>query len=240
MWSDEFDGPEINRSNWTFDIGGWGWGNGESQYYTDRPENARVENGNLVITLRRESYGGSAYTSARLTTKGLREFQYGRLEARIRVPGGVGTWPAFWMLGSRFNPSSGNPDEQWPNVGEIDIMEHVGRQPTTLINAMHGPGYSGGAGIARWRDTGIDLSQDFHVFGIEWDESGITWTFDGATVSDVRRSAVSGGPWVFDQPFFFLLNVALGGTLGGAIDPGLLLPREMLVDYVRVYQTQAG
>ncbi|MCA9923575.1 MAG: glycoside hydrolase family 16 protein, partial [Anaerolineales bacterium] len=127
VWSDEFDGDEINRSNWTFDIGGWGWGNGEAQYYTDRPENARVENGLLVIEARQEKFEDSYYTSARLLTQGLHAFQYGRIEARIKVPGGIGTWPAFWMLGDNFGRDTEDPTQSnWPNVGEIDIMEYVG------------------------------------------------------------------------------------------------------------------
>ena len=129
VWNDEFDGDTIDRSNWTYDIGGWGWGNGEAQYYTDRPDNARVQNGLLVIEADSEQFEGSYYTSARLLTQGLREFQYGYIEARIKVPDGVGTWPAFWMLGANFGRETEDPDDSnWPDVGEIDIMEYAGQR----------------------------------------------------------------------------------------------------------------
>lgn len=137
-WSDEFDGDAIDLANWTYDIGGWGWGNGEAQYYTDRVENARAENGLLVIELRQEEFEESFYTSARLKSQGLQEFQYGRIEARIRVPKGAGTWPAFWMLGSGFEEDSPDPAKQWPNIGEIDIMEYVGREPDLVLGTVHG------------------------------------------------------------------------------------------------------
>ena len=240
VWSDEFSGTAIDRSNWTFDIGGWGWGNGEAQYYTDRTENARVENGQLVIELRKENYLGSAYTSARLKSQGLREFQYGRMEARIKVPTGVGTWPAFWMLGHTFNPQSGIVANHWPNVGEIDVMEYVGREPRQVIGALHGPGYSGGAGIATRRDVGFALADDFHLFAVDWDPSGITWLFDGEPFATIPRERVGDREWVYDQPFFMLLNLALGGSLGGNFALDLGFPIFMYVDYVRVYQEIDG
>lgn len=232
VWSDEFNGTTIDRSNWRFDIGGWGWGNGESQYYTDRLENARVENGALVIEARRENFGGSEYTSARLLSQGLREFQYGRIEARVKVPAGVGTWPAFWMLGTGFGQ---DPSRTWPDVGEIDIMEYVGREPSSVIGALHGPGYSGANGLATRAPQNFRIADDWHVFAVEWDATGISWFIDGSQFARVTPGDVAGG-WVFDQPFFLILNLALGGTLGGSIDPELEFPLRYLVDYVRVYQ----
>jgi beta-glucanase (GH16 family) len=236
VWSDEFDGDEIDRSSWTYDIGGWGWGNGEAQYYTDRPENARLQNGLLVIELRREEYDGSYYTSARLKTQGLREFQYGRIEARIKVPRGAGTWPAFWMLGTDFDPESDDPSRQWPNVGEIDIMEYVGREPDLVIGTVHGPGYAGSAGISQWNRQEFEIADDFHTFAIDWDTEGIRWLFDGETYFDLPRERVGRREWVFDQPFFMILNLALGGTLGGTVALDLEFPIQYYVDYVRVYQ----
>jgi beta-glucanase (GH16 family) len=236
VWSDEFDGAEIDRSNWTYDIGGWGWGNGEAQHYTDRPENARLQNGLLVIELRRERYEDSYYTSARLKTQGLREFQYGRIEARIKVPEGTGTWPAFGMLGAGFDPESDDPSTQWPNVGEIDVMEHVGREPDLVIGTIHGPGYAGSAGISQWNRQEFPIADDFHTFAIDWDANGIRWSFDGEVFFDVPPERVGRREWVFDQPFFLILNLALGGTLGGTIAPDLALPVQYYVDYVRVYQ----
>jgi beta-glucanase (GH16 family) len=241
VWNDEFDGDAIDPANWTFDIGGWGWGNGEAQYYTDREENARVRNGLLVIELRQEKYEGSYYTSARLKTQGLRAFQYGRIEARIKVPRGVGTWPAFWMLGDGFGRDPDDPTKSnWPDVGEIDIMEHVGREPDLVVGTVHGPGYAGAGGLTRWSRREFDIADDFHVFAIDWDEEGIRWYFDGEVYYDLARDVVGDREWVFDQPFFVILNLALGGTLGGTIALDLELPVQMYVDHVRVYQAVAG
>ena len=231
VWSDEFNGSSINSSNWRYDIGGWGWGNGESQYYTDRQENARVSDGALIIEAHKEDYLGSSYTSARLLTQNLREFQYGRIEARVKVPAGTGTWPAFWMLGTGL----GEPGRTWPNVGEIDILEYVGREPNVVIGALHGPGYSGGGAIDKWSVQNYEIANDWHVLAVEWNYSGITWFLDGNQFHSVTRDAVP-GEWVFDQPFFIILNLAIGGTLGGQIDQNLQFPLRYYIDYVRVYQ----
>jgi beta-glucanase (GH16 family) len=236
VWSDEFDGDTIDLANWTYDIGGWGWGNGEAQYYTDRPENSRTQNGLLVIELREEQYEGSYFTSARLKTQGLQEFQYGRLEARIKVPSGSGTWPAFWMLGADFDSESDDPSQQWPNVGEIDIMEYVGREPDLVIGTLHGPGYSGAGGRSQWNRQEFAIADDFHTFAVDWDAEGIRWFFDDEMYFEIGPEDLGDREWVFDQPFFFILNLALGGTLGGNIALDLEYPIQYYVDYVRVYQ----
>jgi beta-glucanase (GH16 family) len=237
VWNDEFDGDTIDPANWTYDIGGWGWGNGEAQYYTDRPENARVENGLLVIEARQEKFEDSYYTSARLLTQGRQAFQYGRIEARIKVPGGGGTWSAFWMLGDSFGRDTEDPTKSnWPGAGEIDIMEYVGREPDLVIGTIHGPGYAGAGGLTKWNRQDFDISQDFHVFAIEWDEEGIRWFFDDQMYSDLTRDSVGDREWVFDQPFFIIMNVAIGGTLGGTISLDTEFPLSMYVDHVRVYQ----
>ena len=236
VWSDEFDGDEVDPANWTYDIGGWGWGNGEAQYYTDRPENARTEDGLLVIELREEEYDGSFYTSARLKTQGLQEFQYGRLEARLKVPAGSGTWPAFWMLGASFDADSDDPEQQWPNVGEIDIMEYVGREPDLVLGTIHGPGYSGAGGRSGWNRQDFDIADDFHTFAVDWDADGIRWFFDDEMYYEIGPEDLGDREWVFDQPFFFILNLALGGTLGGSIALDLEYPIRYYADYVRVYQ----
>jgi beta-glucanase (GH16 family) len=236
VWSDEFDGGAVDRSNWTFDIGGGGWGNGEAQFYTDRPENSRVENGLLVIELRQERFEGSYYTSARLTTQGLREFQYGRIEARLKVPSGAGTWPAFWMLGADFDNESDDSSRHWPNVGEIDIMEYVGREPDLVIGTIHGPGYAGSGGLSRWNRQDYDVSEDFHTFAVEWDVHGIRWFYDGEPYYEVGPDEVGDREWVFDHPFFIIVNLALGGTFGGNIALDLEFPIRYYVDYVRAYQ----
>lgn len=230
VWHDEFDGESISAENWTYDIGGWGWGNGEAQYYTDRSENARLENGMLVIEAKQEKYEDSYYTSARLISQGLQEFQYGRIEARIKVPKGKGLWPAFWMLGSSFNGNN------WPDCGEIDIMEYVGREPDLIIGTLHGPGYSGALGISTWNRQTYEIADDFHTYAIEWETDEIRWYYDGEQYHTVTREDVGDREWVFDQPFFIILNQAIGGTLGGIIGLDTEFPAQVLVDYVRVYE----
>lgn len=230
VWNDEFDGETIDLNNWTYDLGAGGWGNGESQHYTDRPENARIENGMLVIEARQERYYGSYYTSARLKTQGLQEFQYGRIEARLRVPAGRGLWPAFWMLGSNFATVG------WPDSGEIDIMEYVGREPDLILGTIHGPGYSGALSLSHWNRQDYDIADDFHTYAVEWDEEQITWFYDGEAYGTYTRSDVGEREWPFDQPFFIILNLAVGGTLPGPIGLDTVFPAQYLVDYVRVFQ----
>lgn len=237
VWSDEFDGTTIDPSNWTYDLGGWGWGNGEAQYYTDRPENAWVRDGLLVIALRQEKYEDSYYTSARLKTQGLREFQYGRIEARIKVPAGAGTWPAFWMLGASFGRDEDDPDaSNWPDAGEIDVMEYVGRKPQTTYGTIHGPGYAGAGSLGGWNVQAYDIADDFHTYAIEWDADGIEWFYDGEPFYEVGPDDIGDREWVYDQPFFLILNLALGGTFGGNIALDLEYPLHLYVDHVRVYQ----
>lgn len=230
VWHDEFDGETIDLTNWTYDLGAGGWGNGEAQHYTDRPENARIENGMLVIEARQERYYGSYYTSARLKTQGLQEFQYGRIEARLRVPAGRGLWPAFWMLGSNFATVG------WPNSGEIDIMEYIGREPDLILGTIHGPGYSGALGLSHWNRQDYDIADDFHTYAVEWDEDQITWFYDGEAYGTYTRSDIGEREWPFDQPFFIILNLALGGTFPGPIGLDTVFPAQYLVDYVRVFQ----
>jgi beta-glucanase (GH16 family) len=243
VWSDEFDGEAINPANWTYDLGGWGWGNGEAQFYTDRPENARVENGLLVIEGRQEKYEDKYYTSARLISQGLQEFQYGRIEARIKVPPGAGLWPAFWMLGDDFSRNPDNPIESnWPQVGEIDIMEYVGREPDLVIGTAHGPGYAGAGGLTRWNRQDFPIADEFHTYAIEWAEDEITWFFDGEPYYIITPEIVGDREWVFNKEFFLLLNLAIGGQLAGTIALDTQFPANVYVDYVRVYQqtTEAG
>jgi beta-glucanase (GH16 family) len=230
VWHDEFDGDAIDAANWTYDLGAGGWGNGEAQYYTSRPENARIEDGMLVIEARQEKLEDSYYTSARLKTQGLQSFQYGRIEARIKVPVGNGLWPAFWMLGSSFDGTN------WPDCGEIDIMEYVGREPDLIIGTLHGPGYSGALGVSQWNRQEYAIADDFHTYAIEWQPEQIDWYYDGEKYHTVTPGDLSGRQWVFDQPFFIILNLALGGTLGGPIGLDTAFPTQYTVDYVRVYE----
>lgn len=232
VWHDEFDGKAINRSDWTFDLGGGGWGNGEAQVYTDLPQNARLVKGLLVIEARKEpnDQGGFQFTSARLKTQGLKTFQYGRIEARMKVPAGAGMWPAFWMLGSNFDQVG------WPDCGEIDIMEYVGREPNLIMGTLHGPGYSGALGLTSRSVQDYAIADDFHTYAVEWSRDQISWFFDDVEYHTLTRSDVGEDRWVFDQPFFLILNLAVGGTLGGFISPDTVFPAQVYVDYVRVYQ----
>ncbi len=234
LWHDEFDGPKIDPANWTYDLGAGGWGNGEAQNYTNRPENLRMEEGRLIIEARQEKYSGSYYTSARLKSKGRREFQYGRIEARVKVPAGAGLWPAFWMLGSNFNGSN------WPDCGEIDIMEYVGREPDLIMGTLHGPGYSGALGLTRWNRQTYNIADDFHTYAVEWEADEIRWYYDEALYHTVARTDVGDRPWPFDQPFFLILNLAVGGQLGGVISLDTVFPAQLQVDYVRVYTPAAA
>lgn len=232
-WHDEFAGTAIDRSNWAFDIGGGGWGNGEAEYYTSRPENARIEGGMLVIEARQEKFEGSYYTSARLKTQGLQAFQYGRIEARLKVPGGAGLWPEFWMLGANFN------GKNWPDCGEIDIMEYIGKEPDLIMGTLHGPGYSGALGLSKWNRQKYNIADAFHTYAVEWQPDQLTWYYDGVPYFTATRADVGDRPWVFDQPFFIILNLAVGGQLAGIISPQTSFPAQLQVDYVRVFQVDA-
>ena len=237
-WSDEFDGPDgslPDPTKWTYDLGGGGWGNGELESYTARVQNAQIQGGNLVITARQETYTGAdgitcSYTSARLKTLGLFSQAYGRFEARIRIPAGQGLWPAFWMLGSDF-PTAG-----WPGCGEVDIMENIGDQPGTLYGSIHGPGFTGGSlSTATTLPSGA-LADDFHIYAVAWQAGEIDMYLDSTLYATYTPDSLPpGATWVFDQPFFLILNVAVGGGWPGAPDATTVFPQTMLVDYVRVY-----
>ncbi|GAL65363.1 glycoside hydrolase family 16 protein [Jejuia pallidilutea] len=232
--ADEFDVDGApNSSIWNFDIGTGqnGWGNNELQYYTNRPENVVVQNGVLIITAREENFNGSAYTSARLLTKGKFQQQYGRWEARIRLPYGKGIWPAFWLLGDDKNGT-----EIWPEIGEIDIMEYLGDEPTRAFGTVHGPGYSAGESISKSYQLQNDrFDTGFHVFGIEWGPEYINFYINDVLYNQITPEDVP-GEWVFDDDFYIILNMAVGGTLPGAPNAETTFPQRMLVDYVRVYE----
>lgn len=233
--ADEFDTEGAPNSDlWSFDIGtgpnGDGWGNQELQYYTDRSQNVTVQNGFLLITARQESFEGSGYTSARLVTKDKFDQQYGRFEARMRLPYGKGIWPAFWMLGADID------DTPWPAAGEIDIMEYRGADPTKIEGTVHGPGYSGGESIGQsFELTNDRFDTGFHVFGIEWGPSYVNYYVDDVLYNRITPADVP-GEWVFDKPFYILINLAIGGSFGGAPNEETVFPQTMLVDYVRAYK----
>ena len=241
--ADEFDsGTSPSAELWTIETGYGpnddGWGNDEWQLYTNSPDNVRVEGGNLVISAQCPNppcgKRDGSITSARLKTQDLFEQEYGRFEARIKLPEGRGLWAAFWMLGA-------NIDEvPWPGCGEIDVMEDFGREPGVVSGALHGPGYSGGESISRdfSLPDGEIFADDFHVFAVEWDPGRITFSVDSQVYRIVNSFEVSArGDWVFDHEFFMLLNLAVGGNPVSSPDPsGTIFPAEMLVDYIRVFE----
>lgn len=242
IWSDEFDGAAgsaPDASKWKNDVGGQGWGNDELQYYTDGAANTFLDGqGHLVIEGRRENpagyqchYGTCTYTSGRLISAGRFSHTYGRYEARMKVPAGTGTWPAFWMLGDDI---AAHP---WPASGEIDVMEHVGQEPGTLHGSAHGPEYSGTRSVTRPYTLPGDgaLSDGFHTYAVDWGPDTISWSVDGRTYGRMERSELGDKPWVFDKPYFLLLNLAIGGVWPGPPDASTAFPLRLEVDYVRVY-----
>lgn len=234
VWEDNGNGAANtlpDASKWRHDTGGGGWGNNELQYYTNRVENTRYDgSGNLVIEARAEAYGGRNYTSGRLLTAATFTQAYGRFEARMRLPYGQGIWPAFWMLGNNIGPVG------WPTCGEIDIMEMVGYAPNSVFGTLHGPGYSGGAGIAAERNTGSSVSTAFHEFAVEWEPNIIRWTMDGVHwLTRTPGDLPGGAAWVFDHPHFMLLNLAVGGNWPGNPDGSTVFSQFLTIDYVRVY-----
>ncbi|MBO0723753.1 MAG: glycoside hydrolase family 16 protein [Blastocatellia bacterium] len=231
IWSDEFNGPTIDASNWTYDIGNSGWGNNELENYTNRPENARIENGMLVIEARRENLGGSMYTSARLKTQGLRSFGVNTwVEARIQVPQGQGIWPAFWELGNSISTVG------WPSCGEIDIMEMRGQNPTQNFGTMHWANDDGShASYGGSITSPSSLAAGFHTFAISRTTTAIKWYLDGVQYFEGNIAGGINSTSELQAPFFILLNVAVGGNFVGSPDGSTSFPQQLRVDYVRVW-----
>jgi licheninase len=237
VWGDEFDGSgRPDTSKWHYEVGGHGWGNQELQYYTKaRPENARVEDGHLVIEARREAYGDNSYTSARLNSD--RSWTYGRFEIRAQVPPGRGTWPALWLLASQDTFG----DAFWPDNGEIDIMEHVGYNPNVIHSTIHTQAYNHTAGTQRGDTVHVPTATSaFHVYALEWTPTQIRSYVDGEQYFFFRRSGGDYTTWPFTHDFHLIMNVAVGGTWGGAegVAPDVW-PAAMRVDYVRVYKPKS-
>jgi beta-glucanase (GH16 family) len=241
-WSDEFngaDGSAPDPAKWDIQSGGSGWGNGELQYYTPRRQNVRLEDGNLVIQAVREKFIGadgieSSYTSGRIQTRGKFSQKYGRFEARIKVPYGQGIWPAFWLLGDDFSTDG------WPVCGEIDIMENVGSESSTIHSTLHGLGYSGANALtSSFTFPKGRLSDDFHVFAVEWEPQAIHfYADDHLYATRTPADLPSGKRWAFDHPFFVILDLAVGGSFPSNPDASTIFPQKMVVDYVRVYSRQ--
>jgi len=243
VWSDEFDYTGLpDSTRWGYDVGGQGWGNKELQNYTaGRKENARVEDGRLIIEARRDGPQNRRYTSARLVSKGKGDWTYGRFEVRAKLPSGRGTWPAVWMLPSLKTYGDGG----WPDNGEIDIMEHVGFDPDVVHGSIHTRAYYHSIGTQKTSKTAVPNSRtEFNVYAVEWTPDEIRWYVNDKhffTFTNERRTSRTAGykQWPFDKPFHLILNLAVGGTWGGArgVD-GSIWPQRMEVDYVRVYQVR--
>jgi beta-glucanase (GH16 family) len=240
-WADEFsaaDGSAPDAAKWAYDLGGHGWGNNELQSYTSRPQNVKIQSGNLVITAQHEKFTGKDgmardYTSARLKSQDLFTQAYGRFEARIKIPKGQGMWPAFWLLGNDISTAD------WPKCGEIDIMENIGREPGIIHGSLHGP-----SSVAPTSDltgtillpVGQSYADDYHLYAVEWEPHTVRFYVDSNNYATfTQRQWPAGGQWTFDHPFFILLNLAVGGNWPGNPDSTTQFPQRMLVDYVRVY-----
>lgn len=221
VWADEFNGSI--SPDWQFETGGGGWGNNEKQYY--QAANASVANGNLLITARKQTVGGMPYTSSRMITKGRKEFTYGKIEARMKLPLGQGLWPAFWMLGGNINTVS------WPACGEIDVMEHINSE-----NKVYGTPHWDSNGHAEYGGSVVTTPQDYHVYTVEWDASSIRWFLDGTQYHVMSILNNTGSTEEFHRPFFLLLNLAVAGNWPGQTVDESKIPATMYVDYVRVYQ----
>lgn len=233
VWSDEFDGAAVDQSKWGYDLGNNnGWGNNELEYYTNTTDNASVSGGNLVIQAQKQAQGGRDYTSARMLTKGKQDFKFGRLDVRARLPKGQGIWPAIWMLGSDIDQNN------WPKCGEIDIMELRGQDPTKVLSTMHYPN-SAGAHAYKGIDkvalpNNASFADDFHVFSVVRSQDQMRFFLDGALYYTFSTSDTAIYP--FNNPFFLVLNVAVGGDFLGNPDATTVFPQQLTVDYVRYYQ----
>jgi len=240
VWSDEFDRDGLpDPARWAYDVGGHGWGNRERQYYTEsRPENARVEDGRLIIEARREAWEGCDYTSARLVTRGRAAWTYGRFEIRAKLPAGRGSWPAIWMLPVEWTLGTG----KWPDVGEIDIMEHVGHEPGVIHASAHSRDHQWQNGTQKTATVVVpDATTAFHTYVLEWEPDVLRAYVDDRLYFVCPNEGRGWRSWPYDRDFYLLLNIAVGGVWGGVegIDDASL-PWRMEVDYVRVYQRDAG
>ena len=236
VWADEFDGTELNLANWTYEMGdgcpgNCGWGNNEKQYY--REDNTSIVDGNLVITAKKQKFGTKDYTSSRLITKGKKQFKYGRIDIRAALPEGKGLWPALWMLGSNIDAVS------WPACGEIDIMELAGDLPNRVVGTVHfGANFSQHQYISmpKYLSGTANFQDEFHVFSINWVADKIEFLVDNEVYHTITPASLNGAPYPFNKNFFFIFNVAVGGTFPGDPNNTTPFPQNMIVDYVRVFQ----
>jgi beta-glucanase (GH16 family) len=233
IWAEEFEGSELSPDNWNFELGDGcpglcGWGNNEAQVYTR--DNHRLEDGKLIITARRQDSG---YTSSRITTRDKMEFRYGRVEARAKLPTGTGVWPAIWLLGSNIG------EVGWPRCGEIDIMEYVGKNPGMVYTSLHTPDSHGNT--VNSQKTPVEgIEEGFHLYAVEWEPERIEFFIDGRSVYTFAPEERTEEVWPFDQPFYLILNLAVGGNFGGPEIDDTIFPQEFVIDYIRVFQCPEG
>lgn len=229
VWEENFNGTTLSEKAWNFELGNGcpnncGWGNNEKQLYTDK--NHTLKDGNLIITVKKE---GDQYTSTRITTAGKKEFQYGRMEARAKIPTGKGIWPAFWMLGSNISKVG------WPKSGEIDILEYVGREPHQVYTTLHTQDSHGNSVNSKKTEV-KNIEEGFHVYAIEWTKDKIEFFVDDKSIYTFQPENKNEDVWPFNQPFYFILNTAVGGNFGGHEVDDSIFPQQFVIDYVRVYQ----
>jgi beta-glucanase (GH16 family) len=237
LWNDEFSGTALDLTSWGFDVGGSGWGNNELQYYTNnRPENIYLDNGKLIIQAKKETFSGKEYTSSRILTKGKREFTFGRIDIRAKLPVAKGLWPALWMLGKKIDQTN------WPSCGEIDIMELVGTNPNKVHGTLHWASASSSTtrvqyGTSYTLNSGT-FADKFHVFTTIWSADNVEILMDDISYYKFNRSNVGAAAYPFNEPFFLIFNVAVGGDWPGSPDASTTFPQQMVVDYVRVFKKQ--
>ncbi|HEY0046230.1 MAG TPA: glycoside hydrolase family 16 protein [Flavobacterium sp.] len=228
IWEENFDGKALDEKTWNFEMGdgcpNCGWGNNERQLYTR--ENHQVDNGMLTITAKKD---GDKYTSTRITTKDKKEFQCGRFEARAKLPVGHGIWPAFWMLGANIS------EVGWPKCGEIDILEYVGREPDMVFTSLHTKDSHGNT-INTKKTKFEDIEEGFHVYAAEWTKEKIDFFVDGKLVYTFNPEQRTEDVWPFNQPFYIIVNMAIGGNFGGPEVDDKIFPQQFIIDYIRVYQ----
>ncbi len=231
IFEDHFLGTTPDEKNWTLEVLGSGFGNKEDQFYTARTENVFTKDSILHIVARKEDYEHRKYTSAKLVSRHKFSFQYGKIEVRMKLPKGVGTWPAFWLLGDNIK------EVGWPKCGEIDLMEYVGKDPDHIHFSLHSQNYNHGKGNNPYFKKEVKgISDDFHVFTLDWDQFGFKYYLDNQLLkTELKGDKKSVEDWPFDQKFYMIINLAIGGTWGGAIDDSIF-PTEFLIDYVKVYE----
>ncbi|GAC1395488.1 MAG: hypothetical protein NVSMB63_15720 [Sediminibacterium sp.] len=231
VWNEEFNGAALNQSDWNFESGGSGWGNHELENYTSSSKNLFLSNGYMIIEARKENLGANNYTSARINTAGKKQFQYGRIDVRAKLPTASGLWPAIWMLGADF------PQVGWPGCGETDIMELIGRYPKRVVGSVHWKLTDGSAGTINNKfDAQQDFSQQFHVFSLVWKQDNVQILVDDQAYMTVSNANITNGSWPFNKPSFLICNVAVGGDWPGPPDTGTVFPQRMYIDYIRVFQ----